>query len=723
MDCKCYSLKSLKYTKPSTDNYMISNIAKKTNIKSNQVEAVLELLNADATIPFIARYRKERTGNLDEVQIGQIRDLADQLKAFELRKESIIKSFNEQGILTDEFRKRIESFTEKTELEDFYLPYKPKRKTKASVAKERGLEGLAKMMMSQSNDDIEYSAKRFINNEIKNIDDALQGARDIIAEWINENAIIRKRLRFLFQREGEIISKLLKGKEDEGNRFTMYFDYSEKVKHAASHRILAIYRGENEGYLKFKIEPSLESAIELIESQYIKQGSTTKNHLQICIKDAYKRLLQPSLQTEFKNELKERADKDSIEIFSKNLKELLLAPPLKNNRVMAIDPGFRTGCKVVCLNENGDLLHNETIFPHAPQRDTKLASHKITSLTDAYKVDVIAIGNGTAGKETDSFIRKLHFKKEIKAIMVNESGASIYSASKVAREEFPEYDVTVRGAVSIGRRLIDPLSELVKIDPKSIGVGQYQHDVDQNNLNSALDEVVKSCVNAVGVDINTAGKQLLSYVSGIGPSIAENIVKFRKENGKLNNRKQILKIPRLGQKAYEQSAGFLKVMDGDNPLDSSSVHPESYTLVNKMAKDLKLEIKELIGNEQVLSKIELEKYITSEIGLPTLKDIKKELLKPGHDPRKEYDTWEFDPNINHPSDLQRGMKLRGIVTNITAFGAFVDIGVHQDGLVHKSNMANEFVQDPNKIVHIGQKLMVSVIDIDISRKRIQLSMK
>lgn len=702
---------------------MITKIAQQINIKTSQVEAVLELLKADATIPFIARYRKEKTGGLDEVQIASIRDIAEQITSFGQRKGSIFKSLEEQGILTEELKRKLESISDKSELEDFYLPYKPKRKTKASVAKERGLEGLAKMMMSQNNDDIEYSAKRFISSDVKNTEDALQGARDIIAEWISEDPLIRKRLRYLFQKEGEIISKLVKGKEEEGDRFSMYFDYRERVKQAASHRILAIYRGENAGFIKFKIEPPKEDAFELIESQYIKRNSSTRNHLQLSIKDAYKRLLQPSLQTEFKNELKEKADLDSIAIFAKNLKELLLAPPLKNRRVLAIDPGFRSGCKVVCLNENGDLLHNETIFPHPPQKDSKLAAHKITSLTDAYKIDVIAIGNGTAGKETDSFVRRLHFNKEIKAIMVNESGASVYSASKVAREEFPEYDVTVRGAVSIGRRLIDPLSELVKIDPKSIGVGQYQHDVDQNKLTQSLDEVVMSCVNAVGVDLNTAGKQLLAYVSGIGPALAENIVKFRKENGNFTNRKQILKVARLGQKAFEQSAGFLKINDGDNPLDASSVHPESYNIVKKIAKDLNLKLEDLMGNEKTLEELDLEKYISNEIGLPTLKDIKKELAKPGHDPRKEYDTWEFDANINRPSDLHRGMKLRGIVTNITAFGAFVDIGVHQDGLVHKSNMANEFVKDPNKHVHIGQKLMVTVIEVDLIRKRIQLSMK
>lgn len=702
---------------------MISKIALQLNLKTNQVQEVINLFKEDATIPFIARYRKERTGGLDEVQISNIRYLSDQISQFNIRKTSILKSLKEQGILNTELQDQIDSIHDKTELEDFYLPYKPKRKTKASIAKEKGLEGLAKMIMSQTNDDIEYSAQRFVKGEVNTTEDALQGARDIIAEWISEHPGLRKRLRYIFQKEADLISKLIKGKETEGNRFEMYFDYREKVRHAASHRVLAMYRGENEGFLKLKIEPDTENALDIIRSQFIKRGSTTVNHLTLCIKDAYKRLLQPSLQTEFKNNLKEKADQDSINIFAKNLKELLLAAPLKNKRVLAIDPGFRTGCKVVCLSENGDLLHNETIYPHPPQKETKLASHKISSLADAYKIDVIAIGNGTAAKETEAFIRRLHFKKEIKAIMVNESGASIYSASSAAREEFPEYDITVRGAVSIGRRLIDPLSELVKIDPKSIGVGQYQYDVDQNKLSNALDEVVMTCVNAVGVDLNTASKQILAYISGIGPALAESILKYRKENGHFSNRKQLLKVTRLGQKAFEQSAGFLRINDGDNPLDSSAVHPESYAIIQKMAKDLKLSINELIGNTQNIEKLNLDDYISSQIGLPTLIDIKNELLKPGLDPRKEYDAWEFDPNVNRPEDLHRGMKLRGIVTNITAFGAFVDIGVHQDGLVHKSNMANEYVQDPNNYVHMGQKLMVKVIEVDLIRKRIQLSMK
>lgn len=702
--------------------HTISQIAHQLNLKNEQVQQVLELLQTDCTIPFIARYRKEKTGALDEVQIANIRDLAEQIKSFKDRKETIVKSLEEQGFMTAELKLQIEKITDKTELEDFYLPYKPKRKTKASVAKENGLEPLAKMMMSQNNSDLEYSAKKFINAQVPDAESALQGARDIIAEWISENAGIRKNLRFLFWRSGNITSKLVKGKEEEGQRFQMYFDHQESLKKAPAHRILAMLRGENDGFLKLKAEPLEEEALQLIQDRVLKPNSNSEYHIKLAIKDAYKRLLQPSLQTEVKNELKEKADLDSIQIFAKNLKELLLAPPLKNKRVMAIDPGFRTGCKVVCLNENGDLLHNETIFPHPPQRDTKTAMHKISSLADAYRTEIIAIGNGTAGKETEAFIRRIHFKSDIKAIMVNESGASVYSASTVAREEFPQYDVTVRGAVSIGRRLIDPLSELVKIDPKAIGVGQYQHDVDQNQLSKSLDEVVMNCVNAVGVDLNTASKQLLSYVSGIGPSVAENIVNHRKENGNFVERKQLLKVKRLGAKVYEQSAGFLKISEGKYALDQSSVHPESYHIVELMAKDLKMNVADLIGNEKALDQIKLENYITSEIGLLTLKDIKKELLKPGLDPRKEFDEWEFDVNINKPSDLVRGMKLKGIVTNITAFGAFVDVGVHQDGLVHKSNMAKEFVRDPNEHLHVGQHVMVTVLDVDLVRKRIQFTM-
>jgi len=702
---------------------MISQIALLSQISKEQIQQVIDLLNADATIPFIARYRKERTGGLDEVQIAEIKDLFEQITAFEHRKETIKKSLEEHGFDDPAILSQLEKIKDKAELEDFYLPYKPKRKTKASIAKERGLEGLAKMMMSQNHSDIDMAAQRFINKDVADTSTALQGARDIIAEWISEDAGLRKRVRRLFQREAEIISTLVKGKEEEGDRFKMYFKHLEKVQHAASHRVLAMYRGEKEGFLRLKIEPLIDRALELIENQYIKRDSSTRTHLQWAIKDSYKRLLQASLQTEFKNELKEKADLESIQIFAKNLKELLLAAPLKNKKVMAIDPGFRSGCKVVCLNENGDLMHNENIFPHPPQKESKLASHKISSLADAHKIEVIAIGNGTAGKETEAFIRRLHFKREIKAIMVNESGASVYSASSIAREEFPQYDVTVRGAVSIGRRLIDPLSELVKIDPKSIGVGQYQHDVDQNKLSNALDLVVMSCVNAVGVDLNTAGKKLLSYVSGIGPSLAENIVSYRKENGDFKNRKELLKVSRLGQKAFEQSAGFLRIHGGNYSLDASAVHPESYGVVEKMAKDLKVNVEALMANQKLIDQIDLNHYCNDHIGILSLKDIKKELLKPGLDPRKEYDTWEFDPNINRPEDLHQGMKLRGIVTNITAFGAFVDIGVHQDGLVHKSNMANTYVNDPNTVVHIGQKLMVTVIDVDLARKRIQLSMK
>jgi len=702
---------------------MNRQIAQELQIAEKQVSAVLSLLAEDATIPFISRYRKERTGGLDEVQITQIRDLSEKITEFEARKETIEKSLEEQGFLTDELRQKLNEINDKTELEDFYLPYKPKRKTKATVARANGLEPLAKIIMAQNNPDVERSAQRYISSNVASIDEAIQGALDIIAEWVNEHAGVRKRLRNLFVREAVLTSKLVKSKEEEAQSFQMYFDHEERIKHLASHRLLAMLRGENEGFLRLKIEPDQDRALEILERTFIKSYSATQELIEKATKDAYKRLLQPSLQNEFKAELKEKADDDSIKIFAKNLKELLLAPPLKGKRVLAIDPGFRTGCKVVCLNENGDLLHNETIYPHPPQRDTKGAAHKITSLSDAYKSEVIAIGNGTAGKETEIFIRKLHFNKEMKAIMVNESGASVYSASSVAREEFPQYDVTVRGAVSIGRRLIDPLSELVKIDPKSIGVGQYQHDVDQNKLSKSLDEVVMSCVNAVGVDVNTASKSILKYISGIGSTLAENIINYRKEYGNFKNRKELLKVPRLGNKAFEQAAGFLRINNGDQILDQTSVHPESYSVIEKMAKKQGLSVSELIGNASEIKKIRLEDFITDDIGLPTLTDIKDELLKPGLDPRKEYESWDFDPNINRPEDLRRGMKLKGIVTNITAFGAFVDVGVHQDGLVHKSNLANEFVRDPNDFVSIGQRVMVTVLDVDIQRKRIQFSMK
>jgi len=701
---------------------MNRKIAQQLQITENQVSAVLSLLAEDATVPFISRYRKERTGGLDEVQITQIRDLADKIKEFEDRKETIKNSLQEQQILTDELLQKLNEINDKTELEDFYLPYKPKRKTKATIARANGLEPLAKMIMAQNNPDIERNAQRYTNDNIPGSEEAIQGALDIIAEWVNEHAGVRKRLRNLFSREAVIVSKLVKSKEEEAQSFQMYFDHEERIRHLASHRLLAMLRGENEGFLRLKIEPEQSRAFEILERTFIKSHSSTRELIETALKDAYKRLLQPSLQNEFKSELKEKADEDSINIFAKNLKELLLAPPLKGKRVMAIDPGFRTGCKVVCLNENGDLLHNETIYPHPPQRDTKTAAHKITSLADAYKSEVIAIGNGTAGKETEIFLRKLHFKKEIKAIMVNESGASVYSASAIAREEFPQYDVTVRGAVSIGRRLIDPLSELVKIDPKSIGVGQYQHDVDQNKLGKSLDEVVISCVNAVGVDVNTASKSILKYISGIGATLAQNIINYRKENGDFKNRKELLKVPRLGNKAFEQAAGFLRISNGNQVLDRTAVHPESYDVVERIARMQGLQISELIENSARIQKINLEDFVTDKIGLPTLKDIQQELLKPGIDPRKEYESWDFDPNINRPEDLKRGMKLKGIVTNITAFGAFVDVGVHQDGLVHKSNLANEFVRDPNDFVSIGQRVMVTVLDVDLQRKRIQFSM-
>jgi uncharacterized protein len=701
---------------------MNKEIAQQLQMAENQVSAVLSLLAKEASIPFISRYRKEMTGGLDEVQIAKIRDLAVEFKALSSRKETIKKTLEEQGILTDEVLEKLRQITEKTELEDFYLPYKPKRKTKASVARDKGLEPLAKIIMAQNNSHIHKSAMGFLNDDIKNTDEAISGALDIIAEWVNEHTGVRKRLRKLFWREAVIFSKLIKGKEADAQTYHMYFEHEEKIKHLASHRYLAMIRGENEGFLRLKITPESINALDVLNRTFIKHQSSNRQLIEEVLKDAWKRLLQPSLQTEFKTTLKEKADDESIKIFAKNLKELLLAPPLKAKRIMAIDPGFRTGCKLVCLNENGDLLHNETIYPHPPQKQTNQAAHKITSLADAYKSEIIAIGNGTAGKETELFIRKLHFNRETKAIMVNESGASVYSASSIAREEFPEYDVTVRGAVSIGRRLMDPLSELVKIDPKSIGVGQYQHDVDQKKLEKSLDEVVMSCVNAVGVDLNTASKSILRYVSGVGETLAQNIVSYRKKAGPFKNRKELMNVPRLGNMAFEQAAGFLKINNGNEILDKTAVHPESYSIVETMAKKIGLSIFELIENKTIIKDLKLEDFITKRVGMPTLNDIRKELLKPGRDPRKAFESWDFDPNINRLEDLKSGMKLKGIVTNITAFGAFVDVGVHQDGLVHKSNLAHKFVKDPNEIVSIGQRVWVRVLEVDKLRKRIQFSM-
>lgn len=703
---------------------MIKKISQQLNLQHTQVENTLELLNTGATIPFIARYRKERTNQLDEVQIKSIRDLFEQYTIFEKRRINILESLKERSFLTEELERKIRQADNLAELEDIYLPFKPKRKTRATIALDKGLEPLAKLLMAQNHPNIEEAASRFINskNEVPNRSEALQGAMDIAAEWMNENAGMRKRMRRLFEKEAKITSKIIKTKIEEAQKYEMYFDWVEDIQAIPSHRLLAIFRGQNEGFLKVHIQPDQEKAIEIIESYFIKSHSTTVDYLSKTIRDCYLRLLKPSLENEITKAAKEKADKQAIHIFSTNLHQLLMASPMRGKRVLAIDPGFRTGCKLVCLSKSGELLHNETIYPHPPHNKSKPAIHKINQLCNMYKIDVIAIGNGTAGRETDNLVRSIRFSRPIKSIMVNENGASVYSASPIAREEFPEYDITVRGAVSIGRRLIDPLAELVKIEPKAIGVGQYQHDVDQTLLNKSLDEEVMSCVNAVGVDLNTASKQLLTYVSGLGSSLAENIISYRKENGVFKRRSELKKIKRFGEKAFEQSAGFLRINEGEHPLDASAVHPESYAIVEKMAKDLSCSLHQLIGNKELINKIKLEDYLSPTIGLASLKDIKAELLKPGLDPREDFKVWEFDPHIKHINDLKNGMILPGVVTNITAFGAFVDVGVHQDGLVHKSQMAKTFVNDPNQFAHLGQKLKVKVLEVDLARKRIQFSM-
>jgi len=703
----------------------ITCIAKELNIQEKQVENTLSLLTSGATIPFIARYRKEVTGCLDEVQIAAIRDRYNQLIEIDKRRDAIINSIREQEKLTNEIEKQLNEATTLSELEDIYLPFKPKRKTRATIAIAKGLEPLAKIIMSQKNDDINLQASKFINEEkgVKSEEEAISGACDIIAEWINEHQFTRKRLRNLFEKEAIITSKIIKGKETDGANYKNYFDCSERLMKAPSHRVLAMFRGETEGFLKITISPEEQKAIEIIESIFLKANNEASQFVKSAIRDSYKRLLLPSLDTEIRQVSKEKADKEAIKVFTENLKQLLMAPPLGQKSVLAIDPGFRTGCKVVCLDKHGKLLHNETIFPHPPENQVKQSVNKIESLVNAYKIEAIAIGNGTAGRETERFIKSIRFNKPIVALVVNESGASVYSASAIAREEFPEYDVTVRGAVSIGRRLTDPLAELVKIDPKSIGVGQYQHDVNQNELQNSLNDVVESCVNAVGVEINTASKQLLTYVSGVGPALAQNIIDYRNKNGAFKSRKEFRKVTRFGEKVFEQAAGFLRIHDAENILDQSAVHPESYHVVKAMAEKLNCEINDLVANEDVRKKININDFVTETIGIPTLNDIMSELAKPGRDPRKKFDFFEFGNNVHSIKDLKEGMILPGIITNITAFGAFVDIGVHQDGLVHISQLANQFVSNPNDLVKLNQKVKVKVLEIDIDRKRISLSMK
>lgn len=702
----------------------IEYILKHVSTAPKNIESTLQLLAEDCTIPFIARYRKDKTGNLDEVVIEQIAKLNVVFEAISKRKEAILKSIAEQEALTPELEQKISSSFDLNELEDFYLPYKKKRKTKADVARENGLEPLAKIIMAQNADDLDYIASKYLNDKVANEDEALQGARDIIAEWINENMYIRKNLRRMFQRKAVIETKVIKAKKDEegAKKFEQYFEWSEPITKAPSHRLLAMLRAEKEGYIKLKVDIEQEEALEFIEENIIKNKKETATHLKKAIGDSYKRLLEPAISNETLQEAKAKADASSIQVFAGNLNQLLLAPPLGEKRILAIDPGFRTGCKVVCLDEKGDLLYNETIFPHAPQNETAMAMKKIRSMVNSYKIDAISIGNGTASRETEFFIKKIAFDKPIQVFVVSEAGASVYSASKIARDEFPNYDVTVRGAVSIGRRLSDPLAELVKIDPKSIGVGQYQHDVDQTQLKSELDTVVTRCVNSVGINLNTASKSLLRYVSGIGEKMAENIVAYRSENGAFESRNQLKKVPRLGEKAFQQAAAFIRITNAKNPLDNSAVHPEAYGIVEKMAKDLKISVNDLIANKEKISAIPLENYVTDAVGLLSLKDIVKELEKPGLDPRKSAKVFEFDANVKTIRDLRTGMVLPGIVNNITNFGCFVDIGIKESGLVHISQLKEGFVSDVNEVVKLHQHVQVKVTEVDEDRKRIQLSM-
>jgi uncharacterized protein len=705
----------------------IQFIQNQTNIAVKSIEATIQLLSEDCTIPFISRYRKDQTGNLDEVQIEQITKLNKQFIEIVKRKESILKSIEEQNALSVELKLKIENSFDLQELEDFYLPYKKKKKTKADTARENGLEPLAKIIMSQKNDDIEFLASKYLNEKVTNEDEALQGARDIIAEWINENIFIRKSLRRTFLRKAEIITKVVKTKKDDegAQKFNQYFDWSENITKAPSHRLLAMLRAEAEGFIKLKVglnEEDTDEVIRFVEDNLIKTNNESAEQIEKAIKDSYKRLLEPAISNETLQEAKTKADIKAIDVFAENLRQLLLAPPLGEKRILAIDPGYRSGCKLVCLDEKGDLLNNETVYPHAPQNDSAMAMKKIRSMVNAYNIEAISIGNGTASRETEFFIKKIAFDKPVQVFVVSEAGASVYSASKIARDEFPNYDVTVRGSVSIGRRLSDPLAELVKIDPKSIGVGQYQHDVDQNKLKEQLDAVVMSCVNAVGINVNTASKSLLSYVSGIGEKMAENIVAYRSENGPFEDRKQLKKVPRLGEKAYQQAAAFIRIKEGKNPLDNSAVHPEAYAIVEKMAKDLGVKTNELVANKEKITQISPEKYITSEIGILTLKDVLKELEKPGLDPRKAAKVFEFDPNVRTIKDLKTGMILPGIVNNITAFGCFVDIGTKESGLVHISQLKAGFVSDVNEVVKLHQHVQVKVVEVDEARKRIQLTM-
>ena len=695
---------------------MISGLS---GISEKQISSTLHLLGEGATIPFISRYRKEATGGLDEVQIEEQHDkLCDIAK----RKETILGTITEQGKLTAELKKRINDTWNPTELEDIYLPYKPKRKTRAEAARQKGLEPLATLLLLQRENNLSARAASFVKGEVKDVEDALKGARDIIAEQVNEDERARNAVRNQFSRQAEINAKVVKGKEEEAAKYRDYFDFSEPLKRCTSHRLLAIRRAEAEGLLKVSITPDDEACIERLERQFVRGNNECSEQVSEAAIDAYKRLLKPSIETEFAAQSKEKADDEAIRVFTENLRQLLLAAPLGQKRVLAIDPGFRTGCKVVCLDAQGNLLHNENIYPHPPVGKTGEAASKLRKMVEAYQIEAISIGNGTASRETEDFINQQTFDRQIPVFVVSEQGASIYSASKIARDEFPDYDVTVRGAVSIGRRLMDPLAELVKIDPKSIGVGQYQHDVDQTKLKKALDQTVENCVNLVGVNLNTASSHLLTYISGLGPQLAQNIVNYRAENGAFNSRKELMKVPRMGAKAFEQCAGFLRIPGAKNPLDNTAVHPESYHIVEQMAKDLKCTVNELIADKELRRKINISNYVTPVVGLPTLQDIMQELEKPGRDPRKTIKVFEFDKNVRTIADLREGMILPGIVGNITNFGAFVDIGIKENGLVHLSQLAERYISDPTEIVSIHQHVMVRVMNVDTDRKRIQLSM-
>ena len=701
------------------------SVAGELGIAVSRVHATADLLKDSCTVPFIARYRKEATGSLDEVVITKIRDRLEQLADLDKRREAILKSLEERELLTDPLKEAVLAAETMALLEDIYLPFRPKRRTRATIARERGLEPLAQRILSQENFDPDSEASPYVDAEkgVDSPDAALAGARDIIAEWVNEDADLRKVIRKMFEKKGQVRSKVVAGKEEDGAKFRDYFDWEEGIAEAPGHRVLAMFRGEKEGFLSLQIRPPQEEALSVLKRRFVKAANAAAEHVSIAVEDGYKRLLAPSMETEIRQEAKKRADEEAIQVFADNLRELLMAPPLGQKRVLALDPGFRTGAKLVCLDAQGKLLHYNTIFPTQSEKLVREGGETVKALCERFSIQAIAIGNGTASRETEAFVRSLGLDKSIIVVMVNESGASVYSASKAGRDEFPDHDLTVRGAVSIGRRLMDPLAELVKIDPKSIGVGQYQHDVDQSALKRALDDVVASGVNAVGVDVNTASKELLTYVSGLGPTLAKNIVTWRNDNGPFQSRKQLLKVPRLGPKAFEQAAGFLRIRGGRSPLDSSAVHPESYEIVELMAVDCDCAVQDLMRDPKLRKRINVVKYVTDTVGLPTLNDILAELEKPGRDPRREFEVFSFTEGVNTIDDLRPGMKLPGIVTNVTKFGAFVDIGVHQDGLVHISQLADRFVKDPSEVVRVQQRVSVTVLEVDKPRSRIALSMR